>query len=97
MTAVLDPVGNEADRATVTKVLQQFKKDTVYLDAHRTEWMEKYSDQWVVVFAEELVSFSSTLEEALSIAESKGVPRSQVAFEHLSSEPYDMILRSAIC
>ena len=97
MTAVLDPVGNEADRVTVINALEQFKKDTIYLDARRTEWMGKYSDQWVVVFAEELVSFSPSLEEALSIAESKGVPRSQVAFEYLSSEPYDMILWSATC
>ena len=97
MTAVLDPVGNAADRATIADTLQQFKKDTTYLDAHRTEWMEKYPDHWVVVFAEELVGFSPTLEDALGIAESKGAPRSRLAFEHLSSEPEDLILRSAIC
>ena len=28
-------------------ILDQFDKDTLYIDAHRSEWLDSYSDCWV--------------------------------------------------
>ena len=91
----LDPIANAEDLATIGSYLDQFKKDTMFLNDHRIDWIGQYPDQWVVVFGEELVARGETIESALRAAEEKDVPVHLAALEYLSSEPVAMILPGA--
>ena len=77
---------------TIVAYLDQFEKDTTFLDAHRLEWTAMYPDQWVVVYKEELAGQGETLNDALSLAEQKNTPRGRAAIAYLSKEPVSMIL-----
>ena len=88
----LDPVASAEDLVTIGVYLNQFKKDTMFLDNHRLHWIEQYPDQWVVVFGEELVARGTTVQSALCAAEEKNVPVHLAALEYLSSEPVSIIL-----
>ena len=92
MRTVIDPLTNETDWDFVAEVLDQFKKDTIYLNNHRAEWIEQHPDHWAVVFNEELAGVSPSLEEAMGAAEGKGIPCNLAAVELLSTKPYDLIL-----
>ena len=92
MGTAINPLSNEEDWAFIADILDQFKRDTFYLNNHRGEWMEDHPDHWAIVFKEELVSISPTLEEAMGTAEGKGIPCNLAAVEYLSSKPYDLIL-----
>lgn len=92
MGTVIDPLSNDADWALIADILDQFKRDTFYLNNHRGEWMGEHPDHWAIVFKEELVSISPTLEEAICAAEGKGIPCNLAAVEYLSSKPHDLIL-----
>ena len=92
MQNVIDTSSNETDWAFVANVLDQFRKDTVYLNNNREEWTKEHPDHWVIVFREERVSVSPTLEGAIKDAEGQGVPCNLAARELLSSKTYDLIL-----
>ena len=85
VTAIKNPFGDETDWDLIADILDQFKKDTLYLNNHQREWTETHPDHWAVVFKEELVSISPTLEDAIQAAEDRGVPCNLAAVEHLSS------------
>ncbi len=72
--------------------LTQFEKDTRFLDDHRQIWTGQHPDQWAVVYEERLVGCASTLEEAIQMAEEKGLPCHRLAVDYLPSEPVKMIL-----
>ena len=93
----LDPIGNAKDLATIKIYLDQFKKDTTFLNNHGIDWVAQYPDQWVVVFGEELVARGETIESALHAAKEKDVPVHLAAFRYLSSEPVAMILPVVAC
>ncbi len=73
------------------QILDQFERDTLYIDAHRSEWLESFSDCWVVVYGEELICNAGSLEEALSRAREKGVTEN-VAVERISSDTRSFLL-----
>ena len=97
MALQFDPVKNAEDRAHVLNTLDQSRKDSGFLDAHRKEWLEAYADSWVLVYKEQLVGNPKTLAEASRIAEQIGVPLSHMAREYLSSQPIAMILGTLGC
>ena len=72
-------------------ILDQFDKDTLYIDAHRSEWLDSYSDCWVVVYEEQLICYAGTLGEALAKAREKGVTQN-MATERISSNPRSFLL-----
>ena len=76
----------------VVAELEQFEKDTLYLAEHQEEWLEELADCWVVVYREELVAHSATLEQAMAAAEVKGCPVNLAAVELITSKPRTFIL-----
>ena len=73
------------------KILDQFDRDTLYIDAHRSEWLDSFSDCWVVVYGEKLICHGGTLEEALSKAREEGISEN-MAVERISSTPSYFLL-----
>lgn len=89
---LLDPIVNEADLESIGTDLEQFKKDSQFLDANRAEWRVAYPDKWVVVFQETLVGVGDTAREALLQAQEHDVTLYRVAIEYLASKPLKMVL-----
>ena len=87
-----DIVVNEEDMVTIGAGLEQFKRDSQFLDANRVQWRAAYPDKWVVVFQEELVGVGDTVQDALLRAQVSDADKSRVAIEYLASEPVKMIL-----
>ena len=73
------------------KTLDQFDKDTLFIDTHRLEWLDSYSDGWVVVYEESLICHAETLEEALLIARKQGLEQN-MAVERISTNPRSFLL-----
>ena len=72
-------------------VLNQFDRDTLYIDDHKSEWLNSFSDCWVVVYGEELICHAGTLEEALSTAREEGISQN-MAVDRISSTPRNFLL-----
>ena len=82
----------------ILEALNQFEKDTIFLNECRDEWMNGiYADCWVIVYKEALVGHGSTLPEALQMASLKDGPISYMAREYLDTEPMTMILGNTRC
>ena len=92
MRSIVDPATNETDWQLVDEVLGQFRKDTLYTDSHRREWTLDHPNYWAIVFNEELVSVAPSLEEAMAMAEIKGVTCNLATRELLSTGEYDLML-----
>ncbi len=84
------------DTAEITASLDQFKRDGEYLMANYEGWLDLYSECWVVVYRERLVSRAATFEEAASAARKEGVA-ARCVIEYITREPHDMMLGSIIC
>ena len=76
----------------VVEELRQFRKDNLFLDAHRSQWVEEYPDCWVMVYHEEFIGHARTLAEVKEIANSKGIPMSHMAVNFLDTNPPTLVL-----
>ena len=79
----------DADRA---KVMEQFKEDQDFVDAHYDEWSEAYPDHWVVVYQGRLLGAVRTIAEVARLATLESIPPTRVVSRYLSSEPVTLIL-----
>ena len=66
-------IKQELGTAEVAASLDQFKRDSEYLMTNYKRWLDLYSECWVVVYQERLVSRAATFEEAASAARKEGV------------------------
>ena len=74
--------------------LQRFKKDTAYYEAHHDELLEKYPDQWVAIFNQQVVGASPDYEQLLADVEEKGLPIERAVFKHLTQKEEFWILQT---
>ena len=82
----------EVDEARLKEELRQFKNDCLFLDAHRSEWLEQYPDMFVAVYQEKLVGAAATIKELMAQTEANGVPASQCCRDFLDSDPPDLLV-----
>ena len=92
MSQMSVPHDNDEAQAAVIASLEQFEKDTMYLNANLPEWTASYPDQWAIVYCENLVGTARTPDEIIDLVKEKGVPRSRMVVEYLTTEPVTMIL-----
>ena len=74
------------------EILDQFGKDTLYVERNRQKWLDEYSDCWVVVYCERLISHADTFDKALSKARAQGLRGSNMVIERITREPISLIL-----
>ena len=80
----------DADRA---KVMEQFKEDQDFVDAHYDEWSAAYPDRWVVVYQGRLVGAVQSIAEMTRLAaDEESIPPMRMVSRYLSSEPVKLIL-----
>ena len=81
-----------ATNIAAKEILDQFGKDTLYVERNRQKWLDEYSDCWVVVYREKLISHADTFDEALSKARDQGLQGSNMVIERIAREPISLIL-----
>ena len=60
------------EQDSVSQRLQRFQRDIDYYEAHRGELLDRYPEQWVVIFNEQVVDTAPTVEQAVErLAEQK--------------------------
>ena len=82
----------EVDEANLLEEFRQYKKDRLFLEAHRAQWLEQYPDMYVAVYEEKLVGVAATVEELLAQVRAKGAPVSRYYREFLDSDPMDLVV-----
>lgn len=74
---------------------EQFRKDTVFLDKHRAEWLKTYPDKWAAVFREELIAVDADLGKLMEAVKKRNIPRGySEAVSFLSTKKIRIILSS---
>ena len=81
----------EPDDIDIEAVLEQFDRDWQYLSLNRAGWLNLYSDCWVVVHGEKLISHAETLDQALANAREVGVTEN-AAVDLITSSPVNLLL-----
>ena len=77
----------EVDDVKLKEEFRRYKKDRLFLEAHRSQWLEQYPDMFVAVYEEKLVGVAATVEELVAQTRAKGVPAGQSYREFLDSDP----------
>ncbi len=80
------------EQDSVSQRLQRFQRDIDYYEAHRAELLDRYPEQWVVIFNEQVVDTAPTVEQVLSGLRAMGVPQGQGLVEHLTRRDELLIL-----
>ena len=80
------------DEAKFKASARQIRKDSLYLEAHRTQWMEQYPDMYVAVFQEKLVGAATTVDGLVEQLEAKGVPLGHYCWRFLDTDPMDLVV-----
>jgi len=74
------------------KNVDRFSKNCEYLEQHREELLERYPEQSVTIFSEEVVSAAKDHEQLLDQLEAKGIPLGQALREYLTRSEDILIL-----
>lgn len=74
--------------------LKRFKKDTAYLDTHYEELLEKYPEQWVAIYNQQVVGAAPDFDELLTELQEVGIPIERAVVEHLTGQEEVLILPS---
>ena len=72
--------------------LHRFKLDCTYLDQNSEELTEKYPDQTVLAYRQEVVGHGETMEQAMEMAKEKGVRPGKCAWKVMYINPPTWIL-----
>ena len=66
--------------------LQKFAKDGQFFDAHYEELLEKYPEQWVAVFDEQVVGAGFDFDQLLDDLKARGLPLGRTVIEKVTAE-----------
>ena len=73
---------------------QLFREDWEFLDAHYTELLEKYPEQWVAVVDKRVVGVAPDLDRLLIRLKPMGLPKNRIVTEKVTAEEEVWILPS---
>lgn len=95
-TAKFEPVTFTPEQVReIAQSLVRYRADHVYLDAHRTEWVLKYPDRWVIVKDLKLVGYGKNIQRLYQRLRKRGVAIEGCAVKFLSTKPRKWILLKA--
>ncbi len=67
-------------------------RDVAYYEAHYSELLAQYADQWIAILNCKVVGASEDAFELMAQLEADGVPANQVLRRHMTREPELLIL-----
>lgn len=74
------------------KDINQFKRDTLFVEKHRDELVSKHPNKWIAVYKRQVQGVDSDLTNLLKILDQKSLPRGQTVVEFLSTEKKLLII-----
>ena len=78
-----------ANRSTA---IDQFKRDEEYYDAHYSEILGQYPDQWVAVLDGSIVGADEDVFELIDRLRSAGIPTQRTVMRRASTKPEVLIV-----
>ena len=81
-------------RSNLTEEFLRFRNDTAYFEVHREQLLEKYSDQWVAIYNQEVVGASPDARQLLSDLQEKRIPLGQAVVKYLPKKEELLILQA---
>ena len=87
---VFDEIGMTP--AEMHESLRKFSEETKALADLWDELIKTYPDQWIAFHDKHVASHADTLDEIVSLIDKEGLPRNNVIFRYVESEPTTLIL-----
>lgn len=79
----------------VQQEMQRFRADAAYFDAHRGEFLQRYPDQWVAVYAQEVVGAAKDIKRLVKQLERKGIRPGRTYRQYVTDKEELLILFAA--
>ena len=79
----------------IQEELKRFGADADYCEAHYAELLERYPEQWVAIYNQEVVGAAKAIKGLVKQLERKGIRPGRTYRHYLTSVEEDLILLSA--
>jgi hypothetical protein len=79
----------------IQRELERYRVDADYFDAHRSELLLRYPEQWVAVYNQEVVGAAGDIEELVKQLERKGIRPGRTYREFLTEKDEFLILSTS--
>ena len=80
------------EQDSVSQRLQRFQRDIDYYEGHREELLDRYPEQWVVIFNEQVAGTDHDVERLLARLEEQGTPLESALIKRLTTKEELFIL-----
>ena len=90
--ALVDGVPRIVDHEAWEKRQEEHRRDRQYFGAHREELLEKYPDQWVAVFREEVVAVDRDWRVVGRKLDEMGIHKTHAVMHFIDTDPPTLIL-----
>ena len=80
------------DPRTVAKEIREFGEDSVKLEERRSQFLERYADQYIAFYRGEVHAHGENLAEVLRELDIKSLPRGSVIIQFMRTDPPVMLL-----
>lgn len=80
------------EQDSVSQRLQRFQRDIDYYEAHRAELLDRYPEQWVAIFNEQVAGTDHDVERLLAQLEEQGTPLERALIKQLTTKEELFIL-----
>ncbi len=90
--ALVDGVPRIVDHEAWEKRQEEHRRDRQYFGAHREELLEKYPDQWVAVFREEVIFGGPDRRAVSQMVVESGIHINHAVIRFIDTDPPTLIL-----
>ncbi len=80
------------EQDSVSQRLQRFQRDIDYYEGHREELLDRYPEQWVAIFNEQVAGTDYDAERLLAQLEEQGTPLDRALIKRLTTKEELFIL-----
>ncbi|MBM2827260.1 MAG: hypothetical protein HW403_1324 [Dehalococcoidia bacterium] len=79
---------------TVQQEIERYRKDALYFEENREEFLRLYPERWVAVYEQKMVGVAKHLPQLINSLKKKGLPSNHTFIEYLSTNEATLILSS---
>jgi hypothetical protein len=76
----------------VREEMARFRADATWVEAHHVELLERYADQWIAVYDQQVVGAARDLKRLVKQLEGKGIRPGRTYTEYLTEKDEVLIL-----
>jgi hypothetical protein len=76
----------------VQQDMERYRADAAYFDAHRAEFLQRYLEQWVAVYNQEVVGTAKDIKRLVKQLERKGIQPGRTYREYVTDKEELLIL-----